>query len=51
VLGEIPEVARALGGRALRDLETPEKYLGAAEELRKRLLVSEGRGDLKPRKR
>jgi len=51
VLGEIPEVTRALGGRALRDLETPEKYLGAAEELRKRLLVSEGREDSKPRKR
>jgi hypothetical protein len=44
-------VARALGNRALRDLETPEKYLGAAEEMRKRLLVSEGRGDLKPKKR
>jgi len=51
VLGEIPEVARALGSRALRDLETPEKYLGAAEELRKRLLVSEGREGSKPRKR
>jgi len=51
VLGEIPEVARALGGRALRDLETPEKYLGTAEEMRKRLLVSEGREDSKPRKR
>ena len=51
VLGEIPEVARALGNRALRDLETPEKYLGAAEELRKRLLVSEGRENSKPRKR
>jgi len=51
VLGEIPEVTRVLGGRALRDLETPEKYLGAAEELRKRLLVSEGREDSKPRKR
>lgn len=51
VLGEIPEAARALGSRALRDLETPEKYLGAAEELRKRLLVSEGRQDSKPRKR
>ena len=39
VLGEIPEVTRALGSRALRDLETPEKYLGVAEELRKRLLI------------
>ncbi|MFY9691082.1 MAG: 3-carboxy-cis,cis-muconate cycloisomerase [Candidatus Acidiferrales bacterium] len=51
VLGEIPEVTRALGSRALRDLETPEKYLGVAEELRKRLLMSEGREDSKPRKR
>jgi 3-carboxy-cis,cis-muconate cycloisomerase len=51
VLGEIPEVARALSGRALRDLETPEKYLGVAEELRKRLLANDDRRVSKKGKR
>jgi 3-carboxy-cis,cis-muconate cycloisomerase len=47
VLAEIPEVARALDSKALRDLETPEKYLGVAEELRKRLLAGDARDNSK----
>jgi hypothetical protein len=38
VLAEMPEVARVLDARALRDLESPEAYLGVADELRKRLI-------------
>ena len=38
VLAEISEVAKVLDGKALRDLETPEGYLGVADALRKRLL-------------
>jgi 3-carboxy-cis,cis-muconate cycloisomerase len=47
VLAEMPEVTRVLDRKALRDLETPEKYLGVAEELRKRLLAGEGRDNSK----
>ena len=38
VLAEIPEVAKVLDGKALRDLETPDGYLGVADALRKRLI-------------
>jgi 3-carboxy-cis,cis-muconate cycloisomerase len=38
VLMEMPEVTRVLDNKTLRDLETPESYLGVADELRKRLL-------------
>ena len=51
VLGEMPELARVVSGRALRDLETPEKYLGVAEELRKRLLANDDRRTSKKGKR
>jgi 3-carboxy-cis,cis-muconate cycloisomerase len=44
-LAEMPEVTRVLHAKALRDLESPEAYLGAADELRKRLLS--GADDLK----
>jgi len=39
VLAEMPEVTRVLDARALRDLESPEAYLGVADELRKRLIA------------
>ncbi len=45
VLAEMPEVTRVLDSNVLRDLESPEAYLGAADELRKRLLS--GADDLK----
>ncbi len=38
VLSEVPQVTKLLGGKALRELDTPGKYLGVAEEFRKRLL-------------
>jgi 3-carboxy-cis,cis-muconate cycloisomerase len=38
VLGEIPEVTKALDKTTLAKLESPEEYLGAAEEFRTRLL-------------
>lgn len=38
VLAEMPEATRVLDSHALRDLEKPEDYLGAAEALRQRLL-------------
>jgi 3-carboxy-cis,cis-muconate cycloisomerase len=38
VLGEMPEVAHILNAQVIRALESPEEYLGAAEEFRKRLL-------------
>jgi 3-carboxy-cis,cis-muconate cycloisomerase len=41
VLSEMPEVARVIDGATMRDLETPESYLGMAEALRKRLLSPE----------
>ena len=37
VLKEIPEVTRAIPLDSLQTLDTPEEYLGAAEEFRKRL--------------
>jgi 3-carboxy-cis,cis-muconate cycloisomerase len=37
VLAEMPEVTNLLDKQILRDLETPEKYLGVAEQFRKRL--------------
>ncbi len=39
VLAENPKVTKALGLKALRELEMPEGYLGVAEKLRKRLLA------------
>ena len=38
VLAGMPEVTRHIGVAALGDLERPEKYLGVAEQFRKRLL-------------
>ena len=38
VLAGMPEVTRVLDASALRDLESPEAYLGVADELRKRLV-------------
>jgi 3-carboxy-cis,cis-muconate cycloisomerase len=38
VLAETPQVTRELDKQMLRDLETPEQYLGVAEQFRKRLL-------------
>lgn len=38
VLGEMPEITRVLNEQTLRTIETPEEYLGVAEEFRKRLL-------------
>jgi 3-carboxy-cis,cis-muconate cycloisomerase len=38
ILSKMPEVVKALDKKALRDLDIPEKYLGAAGELRKRLI-------------
>jgi 3-carboxy-cis,cis-muconate cycloisomerase len=38
VLAGMPEVARVLDAKVLSDLESPEAYLGVAEELRKRLV-------------
>lgn len=37
VLAEIPEVTTHLGGAELKELETPEQYLGSAEAFRKAL--------------
>ncbi|MGD1210579.1 MAG: 3-carboxy-cis,cis-muconate cycloisomerase [Candidatus Acidiferrales bacterium] len=45
VLAEMPEVTRVLDGKALRDLGSPEAYLGVADKLRKRLVS--GAGDSK----
>lgn len=39
VLAENPEVTRWIDRDALRDLDSPESYLGVAETLRKRLLA------------
>jgi 3-carboxy-cis,cis-muconate cycloisomerase len=39
VLAEIPEITAHLTSDELRDLETPEHYLGAAEDFRKALLA------------
>jgi 3-carboxy-cis,cis-muconate cycloisomerase len=40
VLAEMPEVTEHLSRAALRNLENPEHYLGAAEEFRRRLLAA-----------
>jgi 3-carboxy-cis,cis-muconate cycloisomerase len=40
VLGEMPEVTKHLDSSVLRELESPEKYLGRADEFRKRLLAA-----------
>ena len=45
VLADIPEVAKVLDSRTLRELDVPEEYLGVAEALRKQLLDSTGRKD------
>jgi 3-carboxy-cis,cis-muconate cycloisomerase len=50
VLGELPEVTKVLDSKVLRELDVPEKYLGAAEELRKRLLSGQDRDDSKTEK-
>jgi 3-carboxy-cis,cis-muconate cycloisomerase len=39
VLSEMPEVTRHLDTATLRELETPEKYLGVAEQFRQRLIA------------
>jgi 3-carboxy-cis,cis-muconate cycloisomerase len=45
VLAEIPEVANHLGPAELKQLETPEQYLGSAEVFRKALLSAAARED------
>jgi len=42
VLAENPEVTQLIDSATLRDLETPESYLGVAEKFRQRLLASSG---------
>ncbi|HXW93800.1 MAG TPA: 3-carboxy-cis,cis-muconate cycloisomerase [Terriglobales bacterium] len=44
VLAEIPEVTRHLDGEALRNLDSPEDYLGATQSLIRRLLREERAG-------
>jgi 3-carboxy-cis,cis-muconate cycloisomerase len=39
VLGEMPEVTRHLDPETLLKIETPEEYLGSANEFRLRLLA------------
>jgi hypothetical protein len=36
-LEEIPDITRAIPLEVLRKMDTPEEYLGSAEEFRKRL--------------
>jgi 3-carboxy-cis,cis-muconate cycloisomerase len=43
VLRDTPEIAVRLDADALRDLENPEKYLGVADEFRKRLLSAKSK--------
>lgn len=45
VLAEIPEVAAELSAEDLKQLETPEQYLGSAEVFRKALIAESGRKD------
>ena len=40
VLADIPEIVQHLRSAEIRDLEIPERYLGAAEEFRRALLTS-----------
>ncbi len=41
ILNAMPEVTRHLDAATLRDLETPEKYLGVAEQFRARLIANQ----------
>jgi 3-carboxy-cis,cis-muconate cycloisomerase len=43
-LAEIPEVTKILDAQTLRELETPQAYLGVTEELRKRLRSAKKKG-------
>jgi 3-carboxy-cis,cis-muconate cycloisomerase len=43
VLAEIPDVTIHLGPAELKQLETPEQYLGSAEAFRRALIASSGR--------
>jgi len=45
VLAETPEVAAHLGSAELKELETPEEYLGSAEAFRKALASESSRQD------
>jgi 3-carboxy-cis,cis-muconate cycloisomerase len=45
VLAEIPEVTAQLSAGELKQLETPEQYLGSAEAFRKALIAEFGRED------
>ena len=45
VLAETPEVTTHLGGTELKELETPEQYLGSAEAYRKALASESNRED------
>jgi 3-carboxy-cis,cis-muconate cycloisomerase len=47
VLGEMPEVTAMLDSKTLSDLNAPESYLGAAQDLRERLLSADDRNDTK----
>jgi len=47
VLAQMNEVKEALDIAALRDLEDPEKYLGSAEEFRRRLLAAANKSGAK----
>jgi 3-carboxy-cis,cis-muconate cycloisomerase len=51
VLAEMPEVTQHLAAADLRDLETPEYYLGAAEDFRKALLASSRQANGSKRRR
>ena len=44
VLAAMPEVSRQVDAAALHDLQTPEKYLGVAEQFRQRLLHDSSQG-------
>lgn len=41
VLGEMPEVTAVLGSAALKDLRSPERYLGVAEQFRRNLMAKQ----------
>jgi 3-carboxy-cis,cis-muconate cycloisomerase len=45
VLAEIPEVNAQLSGDELKQLETPEQYLGSAEAFRKALIAEPSQED------
>jgi 3-carboxy-cis,cis-muconate cycloisomerase len=48
VLAEIPEVTRHMSSADLKQLETPEQYLGSAEAFRRALVAESGREDNAP---